>query len=194
MYTAGLTVREICDLCHQVPATVHLHVRVREKHEPGYQDKHEAALNERGPSRPTTQWRRRLAVLADFYAANGRLPTTTGDHDECSLHRWLWVQRKAFDAGDLPDSKVTLLQKIPGWNERAHRQALDLHWLDTLERFKAFVDEHGAMPRSKTYDSEAEHALGVWPHNQHQMRTKGKLLSWRADKLNQAVPGWRRRT
>lgn len=87
MYTAGLTVREICDLCHQVPATVHLHVRVREKYEPGYQAKHEAALNERGPSRPTTQWRRRLAELADFYAANGRLPTTTGDHAECSLHR-----------------------------------------------------------------------------------------------------------
>lgn len=176
MYTAGLTVREICDLCHQVPATVHLHVRVREKYEPGYQAKHEAALNARGPHRPTTQWRQCLAELTDFYTAKDRLPTANSDYAECSLHRWLWVQRRAFDAGNLPDSKVALLQKNPGWNERAHCHELDLHWLETLNQFKAFVDVHGFMPRYKTYDSEAKHALGVWLHNQHQMRTKLSMI------------------
>lgn len=41
MYRAGLTVREIADRCQQNVATVHLHLRVREKYQPGLHAAHE---------------------------------------------------------------------------------------------------------------------------------------------------------
>lgn len=194
MYLAGLTVREISDLCRQVPATVHSHVRVREKYEPGYQAKHEEALNARGPNRPTTLWRKRAAEAADFFATFGRLPKSDGSRAERSLHRWISVQRRAHQDGKLPESKVVLLQKVTGWNERTKQQDLDLHWREVLEQLKSFVDEHGSLPRYKTFESDLEHSLGVWLHNQHQMRTEEKLLEWRRQELNRSVPGWRRRT
>lgn len=52
MYAAGLTVREIADRCHQNCSTIHLHFRVREKYEPGFHARHEAALKARGLTGP----------------------------------------------------------------------------------------------------------------------------------------------
>jgi len=59
MHLAGLTAREIADLCHRGAATVHYHLQRREHYEPGFRGKHEAALAVRGKNRPSTIWRRR---------------------------------------------------------------------------------------------------------------------------------------
>lgn len=55
MHLAGLTAREIADLCHRGAATVHYHLQRREHYEPGFRSKHEAALAARGKNRPSTR-------------------------------------------------------------------------------------------------------------------------------------------
>lgn len=194
MYEAGLTAREISDLCHQVPATVYLHVRKREQYEPGYQARHEKALKSREPNRPSTKWRARATEAVEFHATHNRLPSIAGDQEEGSLYRWMAVQRRAYAKGELPESKVVLLSQLPGWNVRILQRELDLRWLMSLGDLRNFVADHGFLPRYKTFKTESEHSLGVWLHNQHQLRTKGKLSDWRLKELNRAVPGWKRNT
>lgn len=82
MHLAGLTARDIADLCHRGAATVHYHLQRREHYEPGFRSKHEAALAARGKNRPSTIWRRRAKELAAFQSENGRLPRTTGSRTE----------------------------------------------------------------------------------------------------------------
>lgn len=57
IFTAGLTAHEIADLCEQNIATVHLHLRNREKYDPDFFAKHMTALEDRGPYCITTKWR-----------------------------------------------------------------------------------------------------------------------------------------
>ncbi|WP_190264505.1 Helicase associated domain protein [Glutamicibacter nicotianae] len=113
---AGITVREIAELCHRGPATIHYHLRRREHYEPGFRAKHEAAVATRNNNRPSSTWRRQATELAAFHAEHERLPRSTGDRGERSLHHWVAVQRKEFQSGQLPAAKILLLQDVPDWH------------------------------------------------------------------------------
>ncbi|WP_073708026.1 helicase associated domain-containing protein [Glutamicibacter sp. 0426] len=193
MYAAGLTVREIADRCHQIVATVHLHLQVREKYSPGLRATHEAALARRDPDRPTTSWRRRLVEALAFHATHQRLPSSQGDVQERSMAQWVATQRIAYQQGKMAAAKIILLDQLPNWNVNQHQQRLDEIWKAKLAAVVDFVTVTGNLPRYRNYVTEHERALGVWLHNQHQKRTKGTLAEWRKTALNDAMPAWRSR-
>ena len=191
MYAAGLTVREIADLAHHPRATVHRHLQVREQYSPGVRARHEAALAERGPNRPTTTWRRRLTECQAFLTEHGRLPARKGAEAERSLHSWLVIQRHDFHAGTLPAAKVTLLASLGDWCGPTREQVEKEHWEERLGQLITFVREQQRMPRWGRHSTGDEHTLGVWLHIQHQARMRGQLLPQRLATLDTAVPGWR---
>jgi len=168
MYKAGLTVREIADRCHQNVATVHLHLQVREKYQPGLRAAHESALNDRDPDRPSTKWRKCLEEVIHFQLDHGRLPRNEGGSQ----------------------AKEVLLDSLTNWSIDTHQQELDDRWRQKLLDLEDFVYEFGTMPRYKNFSTEREHTLGVWLHNQHQRRAEQKLDEWRLEAINVAIPGW----
>lgn len=190
MFTAGLTAREIADRCKQNIATVHLHLKNREKYDPDFFAKHTAALEARGPYRITTKWRRRVKEAQDFYAMHGRLPRSTSKPAERSLAEWVAEQRRLFERNELPQAKIVLLEPLPNWNVSARAREREMQWKKKLALFIAFVDAEQRMPRYRSYATEEEHALGVWLHNQHQRRTENRLELWKLEALNEANPGW----
>lgn len=193
MYLAGLTAREIADRCHQGVATIHRHVQMREKYEPGYEAQHAAALKSRDPKRPSTAWRRRLSEALDFQAAHGRLPKWDGDPEERVLFTWIATQRRLLEKGSLPVSKIFLMEDLADWDLRAHRRQLDERWRKRLSELIAYVSIEGQWPRYMRYSSEAERILGVWLHGQHQRRAEGTLQPWRLQELDKAFTSWRSR-
>jgi len=193
MYAAGLTVREIADRCQANVATIHLHLRVREKYAPGLHNTHAAALANRDPDRPSTRWRQRFTEVLAFQETHYRLPSSTAEGVEFSLAQWVALQRNAYRKGGMSTAKIVLLDQLEGWAVDVPQQRRDEHWKGMLEAVRAFVATTGQMPRYKTYASEHEHRLGVWLHRQHQARTENTLPSWRLAALNEAVPGWRSR-
>ncbi|WP_223308883.1 helicase associated domain-containing protein [Glutamicibacter nicotianae] len=194
MFIAGLTAREIADLCKKNIATVHLHLKKREKYEPGFYIKHVEALEARGPHRVTTQWRRRMREAHEFYSTHGRLPLRAGDFSERSLATWIAEQRRLYDRNELPQAKISLLGALPGWNVNERTQENEMRWRKKLALFIAFVATEHRMPRYRTYATQEEHVLGVWLHNQHQRRAQNRLELWKLEALNKAVPGWRSRS
>lgn len=142
----------------------------------------------------TTQWRGRLDEALAFQAVHHRLPRRSAGGAERALALWIGVQRVAYRKGGMSAAKVTLLDKLDGWETNAHQQRLDEAWRASLAAVGAFVAATGQMPRYKTYTSETEHTLGVWLHVQHQRRAEHTLKPWRLEALNEVVPGWRSRT
>lgn len=193
MFKAGLTAREIADRCKQNIATVHLHLKNRERYEPDFYLKHVEALEARGPHRITTQWRRRMQEAQDFYSVHGRLPLNAADRPEHSLAMWIAEQRRLFKRNELPQAKITLLEQLPGWKLNVRTQENEMRWKNKLMLFTDFVATEQRMPRYRTYSTPEEHVLGVWLHNQHQRRTQNRLALWKLDALNEAMPGWRSR-
>lgn len=194
MYAAGLTVREIAHWCHANVATVHLHLRVREKYAPGLHATHTAALADRDPDRPSTRWRQRLNDVLAFQETHQRLPSSTAEAAEGSLGQWVALQRNAYQQGGMSAAKVVLLDQLDGWTVDAPQQRRDEHWRTMLDALSIFVASTGQMPRYKTYATEHEHTLGVWLHTQHQRRAEGTLQAWRLEALNAASPSWHSRS
>ncbi len=194
MFTAGLTAREIADRCKQNIATVHLHLKNREKYEPDFFAKHTAALEARGPHRITTQWRKRVREAQDFHAEYGRLPRSTGEPAEHSLAEWLAEQRRLFERNELPQAKVVLLEPLPDWSINARTKERDMRWRNKLALLVDFVATEQRMPRYRTYATEEEHTLGIWLHNQHQRRSENRIELWKLEALNDVKPKWARRT
>lgn len=190
MYTAGLTVKEIANRCHQNKATVALHLRVREKYSPGLRATHEAALAARDPDRPKTQWRNRLNEALEFQDTHQRLPRSDGDETERSLARWIAGQRNVYLKGHMSVAKIILLDPLNGWHINTHRKDLDEKWSSQLSALKDFVDSTGRLPRYRKYETEHERILGVWLHNQHQRRSENTLQPWRLAALNDTLPSW----
>ncbi|TFH55938.1 helicase associated domain-containing protein [Glutamicibacter arilaitensis] len=193
MFTAGLTASEIADLCKQNIATVHLHLKNREKYDDGFYSKHLEALKARGPHRISTKWRKRVKQAHDFYLTRGHLPLHSGNSSEHSLAEWIAEQRRLYARNELPLAKLVLLEPLPGWHVNARIQEREMLWLNKLKLFIDFVAIEHRMPRYRTYATPEEHVLGVWVHNQHQRRTENRLELWKLEALNEEVPGWRSR-
>lgn len=194
MLLAGLTAREIAEVCHRDVATVRYHLRRREHYDPGFRTKHEAAVAARGKTLPSAFWRRRVEEVAAFQAEHARLPRTTGEPAERALQKWLAARRRLLASGDLTPSMINLLQTIEGWAEDAHQRELDDLWRTKLAALIYYVHEHNQLPRYRTYATEDERTLGVWLHTQNQRRSEGTLLAWRNTALDTALPGWRSQT
>lgn len=195
MYAAGLTVREIARWCHQHDNTVRLHLQVRKKYWPDFQEMHEKALAARGSGLPTTGWRRRYEEAMEFLAHYGRLPDPSNSARERSLAAWITVQRLAARRGDLSASKLVLMGVLTGWDQSRHQLRLDARWRQRLTEVSNFVATHNRVPRWRNHHSENERVLGVWLHGQHQARAEGTIHAWRLDALNTALfPGWKSRT
>lgn len=193
MFIAGLTAREIADRCKQNIATVHLHLKNREKYDREFYNKHVEALEARGPNRVSTQWRRRMREAQDFYLTHGRLPLRDGESSEHSLAVWIAEQRRLSERNEMPRAKLSLLERLPGWKTNARMQDREMRWRKKLVLFIDFVAIQQRMPRYRTSVTPEEHALGVWLHNQHQRRTENRLELWKLEALNKEVPGWRSR-
>lgn len=112
MCAAGLTVREIADLCRANVATVHMHLKVREEYAPGLQAIHNAALKDRVLDRPTTRLRKNLEDVISFHSTYGRLPRSNGETNERKLFNWVSDQRRKFEQGQMSAAKVSLLQDL----------------------------------------------------------------------------------
>src|SRR5690606_30275259 len=128
MYTAGLTAREIADLCHKNVATVHQHLKNRQKYQEDFEARHQAALTRRHPDRPSTRWRMQLQNLIHFVEKNGRLPRNSGDCSELTLHYWRLRQVRSYLNNQMSPSKVFLLTSIPNWNIDLKRAAQNQNW------------------------------------------------------------------
>lgn len=192
MYAAGLTVREIAELCHRHDNTIRLHLQVRERHQPWLRAQHQTSLADRGPDRPTTGWRRRLKEAQSFHAERRRLPSFDGDPAERSLHAWIAAQRRANKRGSLPLSKIVLMESLPGWkaSPRHRQRQQNERWHLRLSQLQDYVPATGQIPRWKRHASEHERILGVWLHTQTQARSEGSLLHWRQGALDAARPSW----
>lgn len=172
MHKSGMTVREISDFTGRPLSTVQRHLQIRENYDDEIRPIHDAANAARGPGWPTTHWQRRYNATQIFLAANGRLPTASEDDEEISLSRWVSHQRALHIRGELPDTQITLMAKLPSWTYRELSVNRDEHWRDSPAALQAFVTETGTLPRYKRYDSDHEHSLGVWLHSQHQAEQK----------------------
>lgn len=189
MYMSGMTVREIADYTGQPRSTVHRHLQVRESLVEDLRAVHDAAREALGPDWPSTRWQHSYKATQDFYATHGRLPADSevAEHD---MAQWIGTQRTLHRSGHLPDVKITLMDMLPGWDAAAPRTTLDDNWRARLSQLQAFVTETGHLPHYRKHVSEHEHVLGVWLHTQHQRRAEGRLLPWRLEALDAAVPGW----
>lgn len=191
MFAAGLTAREIADLCHQNVATVRSHLGKREKYIPGLRAGHEVALNARDPDRPSTRWRKKLDEVIRFRATYGRLPRRDQDEYERALFRWIAVQRRSYEAGHMSEAKSVLLNGVSGWSVNVHQRERDELWRSNLSNLQDYVLEFETMPHYKNFSTEHEHSLGVWLHRQHQSRAEQTLARWRLDALDETIPGWK---
>ena len=191
MYIAGLTAREIADLCDWSLSTVHFHLRRREKYQPGIQSQHLAALVARHPDRPRPQWRKQMTLMKEFAEASGRLPESSTDADEARLHAWLVSQRRSFARGEMSPGKIFLLDSLGDWQGTPLKVVLEQRWLKRLQMVADFYSQTGRFPRYRTYTTKLEHTLGVWLHIQHQSRSQKKLSVERHYKMDETLPGWK---
>lgn len=191
MYIAGLTAREISDLCGWSLSTVHFHLRQREKYQPGIQSKHVVALIARHPDRPRPRWRKQMTLIKEFTATSGRLPEASAEPDERRLHTWLVSQRRSYRGGEMSPGKKYLLDSLGDWQSTTRKEVLERHWLERLQMVADFYSQTGRFPRYRSYTTELEHTLGVWLHIQHQSRSQKKLSIDRHQKIDAALPGWK---
>ena len=190
MYASGMTVQEIADFTGRARSTVHRHLQVRETVVEDLRVVHDAAQEARGPDWPNTRWQHAYKAAQDFYADQRRLPAAGGDEAERELAAWIRTQCTMHRTGHLPAIKVTLMGMLPGWDSTAPRTDLDDHWRQRLAELATFVAEAGHLPHYKRYASEQERILGVWLHTQNQRRSERRLLPWRLEALDAALPGW----
>ncbi|WP_248761234.1 helicase associated domain-containing protein [Pseudarthrobacter sp. SSS035] len=93
-------------------------------------------------------------------------------------------------AGTLHPTYRDGLARVPGWDTNPRHAADEARWHDRLAQLVAFRAEGHDWPRHHDYDSDREHALGVWIHTQRYTRRAGDLDPAKLKLLDEAVPGW----
>lgn len=88
----------------------------------------------------------------------------------------------------MPSSKVVLLEDLAGWNIRTRQLELDARWREKLSALIEFIASTESVTRYKNYSTEQERVIGVWLHKQHQRRSLNRLVQWRLEMLNVALP------
>lgn len=191
MYSQGLTVRRIAELCGAVKGTVDRHIRLQKKRDPSLQANHERNLPP-AKSRPATAlWLANLEAVKHFEEQHGRYPTSKNpDREARRLARWLTEQRARLKAGTLSNQKQERMAALHDW-EATQRPRIDAErWQQRLDQLIIFRAEHQRWPRHRNSESEHERVLGVWLHSRRQEAYRGAMPNERREALNEAVPGW----
>ncbi|MGV2950813.1 helicase associated domain-containing protein [Glutamicibacter sp. AGC46] len=101
-------------------------------------------------------------------------------------------QRNLHFKGQLSKTKIAILDRLGDWYIST-QSSREVAWQGRLEALQEFVIMYDRLPRYRRYTSEHERTLGVWLHNQHQLRMGNRLSDSRLSALNAAIPGWRSR-
>ena len=125
-----------------------------------------------------------------WITAEGRLPRGHSENrGERSMARWLSDRRREAAEGTLDPAYRDGLARVPAWAGNHRAAADEARWHDRLAELVALRQEGHDWPRHHDYDSEREHALGVWIHAQRYKRRRGDLDPVKAKLLDDAVPG-----
>lgn len=132
-------------------------------------------------------WNRTLDELRDFLTAHdGQYPSTRSkDVGEKDLAKWVSSQRGFHKRGKLLDSRIPVLEGLPGW----YWDPLAARWDQYLVELKEFLAESGGeYPRPTGEDSKVK-GLGTWVTTQRAKYAKGTMPDDRVEAL-EALPGW----
>ncbi|MBG0741825.1 helicase associated domain-containing protein [Paeniglutamicibacter antarcticus] len=193
MYRKGLPFGRIAELCHAPKSTVHRHLQVHGRTDPGLRQDHEANRPPlTGPHRrPTDAWTQRFNQLQLFMVTHQRPPATTGQQDtEPSLARWLSQQRSAARHGRLGHAAEEALDSLGNWRTPQRTLHDGQRWIHRLTELRSFIDQERRWPRYKGPRTEEERILGVWLHGQKQKHTRNTLTPAQIWFLDERVPGW----
>ena len=144
-------------------------------------------------------WEESCQEVRAFVTQHGRLPRQKGSErepllpEEGELGEWCNNQRRrrrgTKQGAPLSADEVATLASIPGWlwNEEEL-------WAQRVQEVKAFLAQHGRLPRTKARDSQpGEAALGIWcMHQRQRHRRTGsqKPLSEEQVAALEAINGW----
>ena len=135
-------------------------------------------------NRFTEHLREAAASVAEF----GRFPRVDG---MCAakdrVASWLKNQRTNVSVGKLSNDRAQRLDNIlPGWRTDA-TDDLEQQWQNALASLVARVKELGRLPTANCPSAN-------WIRWQRRVSKQGKLNEDRERALNEAVPGWNKRT
>ncbi len=188
MYRLGLGRDRIAALVRAAPATVGYHLRVARRQDPDLEAAHLAAEAALSPA-AVARMEEAIAWVADA----GRLPRgPSAGQVERSMEAWIRQRRSEAAAGTLHPSYRAGLARIAGWDTNARTAADEARWHTRLAELQQYRAEGNDWPRHRAYDTEQEHALGVWIHGQRQKLREDTLSPDKAAQLDAVVPGWQK--
>ncbi|BCW68930.1 hypothetical protein NicSoilB4_36930 (plasmid) [Arthrobacter sp. NicSoilB4] len=191
MYRRGLSRKRIAALVHAEPAAVGYHLVIARRQDPGLEAEHQAAAGAAPVPDPSLTDLARMEEVIAWVSAEGRFPhDRAGQRGERSMARWLSGRRREAAEGTLDPAYAEGLARMPGWADNRRAAADEARWHDRLAQLVDFRQEGNDWPRHHDYDSEREHALGVWIHTQRYKRRRGELDTARIKLLDETVPGW----
>ena len=188
MYRHGLSRKRIAALVRAAPATVGYHLAVGRRQDPGLETAHQAAAGTALSPAATA----RMEEIIAWISAEGRIPRDRSeDKGERSMARWLSERRREATNGTLHPAYRDGLARTPEWVENHRAAADEARWHGRLAELVEFRQEGNDWPRHHDFESEREHALGVWIHTQRYKHRRGELVAARIKLLDASVPGWR---
>jgi hypothetical protein len=142
---------------------------------------------------PGRGWGEQLDTYVRFVREHNRVPSQYGeDPSERMLTFWLRHQKASLRNGLLlPERFEELERMLPGWSSPYRVRP---SWDQVLGRVVQFKADRGRWPSSASSD-DTERSLANWLYRQAATRTAGRdrQHAERIAKLNNALPGWRRR-
>lgn len=191
MYRLGLSRKRIAELVRAEPATVGYHLIIARRRDPGLEAEHQAAAGAAPGPNPSPNDLARMEQVITWVLAEGRLPRWRSvDRDERSGARWLSLRRREAAEGTLDPAYSAGLARVPGWADDRREAEDEARWHHRLAQLVAYREEGNNWPRHQGYDSEREHTLGVWIHQQRSTRRRGEPDPAKLKLLDDAVPGW----
>jgi hypothetical protein len=192
MYRLGLSRKRIAELVRAEPATVGYHLVIARRRDPELEAEHQAAAADAAPvPYPSPRSLARMEEIITWISAKGRLPRGHSENRrERSMARWLSERRREAAEGALDPAYRDGLSRVPEWTGNHRAAADEARWHGRLAELADFRREDNDWPRHHDYDSEREHTLGVWIHQQRYKRHRGDLDPAKIKLLDDAVPGW----
>lgn len=129
--------------------------------------------NESTGGEVTESFLARVASLEAYVAEHGGLPARRAPG---GLPEWILYRRRLAS----PEQRAVLDARVPGWDELAY---VIVPAEQRLEQVRAFVAEHGRLPKQK------DRPLGAWVLHQRRITTDGE-----PHPLDAVAPSWRTRS
>ncbi|MGO4806549.1 helicase associated domain-containing protein [Arthrobacter sp. 2MCAF15] len=189
MFRLGLSRKRIAELVRVHPAVVGYHLVIARRRDLELEAAHQAAAGAITGRSPRSL--ARMEEVIAWIAAESRLPRGHSENrGERSMARWLSERRREAAEGTLDPAYRDGLARVPEWADNHRAAADEARWHHRLAQLVDFRHEGHDWPRHHDYDSEREHTLGVWIHQQRYKRRRGDLDPARIRLLDESVPGW----